>query len=750
VARIGRASKPGAADVPRRQVRGRAWVNPLTAAPHHACRRGTIGPPFSSRQGGHQRRELDDVRIRTIATTALGGIAATTVVAGGLLLRSNHQDLDHARDAVAISAAFAGITRLPLLVAEDRSRLTRFITSDEAQEAATRARYLEARHELDTQITAVRTALERAGTVLPRSVTTALNDMQGSLVAVQRDAEAGRRLPRDERLVLQPRLSARTLAAQTKFSEVIPGIEQQISRLSTALQTPAAVARLTVDLREAISGFLVPTGPSVRARRAATADELRRIDTAFGRYDTLTAEMRSRMASGDVSPTLARSYESVSERVLGPNKQLVDRTVEEARQGPPQTSEQAWNAAVDAFGGVAELRNVAAAVLVDEAEAAQAQAWQDLITVLAALGLSLTALGIGGWLFRRKVLGALTEITAAMTTVAAGRLDVEVPHLGRHDEVGELAQALEAFKESGLRGRAAEAAREAEERAKAERAARIDTQVSSFDTVAQVALRRLTEATEAMTRAADTVSVASKTTGTRAGSVATTADQSSNEVQTVAAATEELSASVVEITRRVQNASGMAQDAVREAQAADASVQGLAVAAQEIGQVVQLITDIAAQTNLLALNATIEAARAGEAGKGFAVVASEVKSLASQTTQATENISRQISEIQAATAGAVTAIQGIGQRIAQMSDVSADIAAAVDQQGHATREIAESVQRTAAGTNAMRAEIGEVTQSASQMHEVTDEMVVAIRTMSSESAGLRGEIGSFLDRIRAA
>ncbi|GGI98752.1 methyl-accepting chemotaxis protein [Neoroseomonas lacus] len=690
------------------------------------------------------------MRIRTIATTALGGIAAIALVAGGLLLRSNLQELDKANDATALSAVFAGITRLPLLVAEDRSRLTRFITSDEAQEAATRARFGEARNELDSQINAVRGAVDRAGTILPRSVGTALNDLQTALAAVHRDAEAGRRLSRDERLVLQPQLSGRTLVAQTQFSTLIPSIEQQISRLSADLQTPAAMARLTVNLREAISGFLVPTGPSVRAHRAATPEELRRIDTAFGRYDTLTAEMQSRMAGDDAAPTLLRGYATMADRVLAPNKQLVDRTVDQARQGPPQTSEQDWNAAVDAFGGVAELRDVAAAVLMTEAEAVRAQAWQDLITGLVALGLGLVALGIGGWLFRRKVLGALTEITAAMTTVAAGRLDVDVPHLGRRDEVGELAQALETFKEAGLRSRAAEAAREAEERAKAERAARIDSQVSSFDTVAQVSLRRLTEATEAMTRAADTVSAASKTTGSRAGSVAATADQSSNEVQTVAAATEELSASVVEITRRVQNASSMAQEAVREAQAADSSVQGLAAAAKEIGQVVQLITDIAAQTNLLALNATIEAARAGEAGKGFAVVASEVKSLASQTTQATENISRQIAEIQAATAGAVTAIQGIGQRISQMSDVSADIASAVDQQGHATREIAESVQRTAVGTNAMRSEIGEVTQSAGQMHEVTDEMVTAIRTMSSESAGLRGEIGTFLERIRAA
>jgi methyl-accepting chemotaxis protein len=703
-----------------------------------------------ARPARHHGQEIHRVRIRTIATTALGAIAATALVVGGLLLRSDLKALDRADDALALSEAFAGITRLPILVAEDRASLTRFITSDEAQEAATRARFTEVRGELDREIAATRAAIRRAGPALPRQAGDALNEMEADLAAVRREAEAARRLPRPERLALQPQLSARTLAAQGKFSAVIPGIEQQISRLDASLQTPAAMARLTVDLREAISGFLVPAGPSVRGGRAATPDELRRIDTAFGRYDALTAEMRSRMASGDVPPALAQSYANVVEHVLNPNKQIAIRAADEARRGPPQTGEAAWNAAVDAFGGVAALRDAAVASLIAEAEAMDSEAWRKLMIGLAALGAGLAVLGLGGWLFRRKVLGALTEITAAMTAVAAGQLDGAVPHRGRRDEVGELAQALEAFKDAALRSRAADAAREAEEAAKAKRAGRIDAELRGFDGAAQEALRRLTDATEAMTRAAETVSAASAATGTRAGSVATTADQSSNEVQTVAAATEELSASVVEITRRVQNASGMAQEAVREAQAADASVQGLAAAAQEIGQVVQLITDIAAQTNLLALNATIEAARAGEAGKGFAVVASEVKSLASQTTQATENISRQIAEIQSATAGAVTAIQGIGQRIAQMSEVSAGIAAAVDQQGHATREIAESVQRTAAGTNAMRGEIGEVTQSAGQMRAATEEMVVAIRTMSSESSGLRGEIGSFLGRIRAA
>jgi methyl-accepting chemotaxis protein len=690
------------------------------------------------------------VRIRAIATAALSGIALTAMVTGGLLLRSSLHEVERADEAVAISTAFASITRLPILVAEERATQSRYFIAEPDQEAATLARFNAVKAEVDQEMARARTAIAQAGPRLAPAVGDGFTQLQGTLEAIRRDAEAGRRLPMAQRLPLQPAFLTRSLTAQRAFTALFPRIEQQIAGLENTLATPAAIARLTVDLREAISGFLVPLDGAIRGQRALTPPELRRIDTAIGRYDAVLSDMQARITNGDPTAALAQAFASVMDRTVTPGRQVVDRAVDQGREGAPELTRPAWNDAVDSWRGVAGLRDAAATSLVAEAETVRGAAWQQTIIIAAALGLGLAVLGIGGWLFRRKVLGALTEITAAMTAVAAGRLDVPVPHADRGDEVGELAQALATFKDAALRARAAEAAREAEERAKAERAARIETEVKGFDAVAQVTLRRLTEATEAMTRAADTVSAASSTTGTRAGSVAATADQSSNEVQTVAAATEELSASVVEITRRVQNASSMAQEAVREAEAADASVQSLAAAAQEIGQVVQLITDIAAQTNLLALNATIEAARAGDAGKGFAVVASEVKSLASQTTQATENIARQITEIQAATAGAVSAIQGISQRIGQMSDVSADIAQAVDQQGHATREIAESVQRTAAGTNAMRVEIGEVTQSAGQMHEVPDEMVTAIHTMSSESSGLRSEIGTFLDRIRAA
>jgi murein DD-endopeptidase MepM/ murein hydrolase activator NlpD len=176
-------------------------------------------------------------------------------------------------------------------------------------------------------------------------------------------------------------------------------------------------------------------------------------------------------------------------------------------------------------------------------------------------------------------------------------------------------------------------------------------------------------------------------------------------VQTVAAAAEELNASIAEIGRQVQSASTMAGGAVQQAEKTNQQVQGLAEAAQKIGDVVKLISDIAAQTNLLALNATIEAARAGDAGKGFAVVASEVKNLATQTAKATEEISQQIASIQAATGEAVGAIQGIGKTIVEINQVASSIAAAVEEQNASTREIARNVQETSAGTQEVSSNI---------------------------------------------
>ena len=221
-------------------------------------------------------------------------------------------------------------------------------------------------------------------------------------------------------------------------------------------------------------------------------------------------------------------------------------------------------------------------------------------------------------------------------------------------------------------------------------------------------------------------------------------------MQTVASAAEELSASIAEIGQRVTQAAQVADKAAGDGQRTNQSVEGLAAAADKIGEVINLINNIASQTNLLALNATIEAARAGEAGKGFAVVASEVKSLASQTAKATEEIGAQITAIQGETKQVVENIQGICATILQVNEISSSIAAAVGEQGAATQEIASSVQRAASGTNSVSQNITSVTSATTQTGEVAHVVLQSSEKLSGKLQVLQREVSEFVSGLRAA
>ncbi|MDE2375864.1 HAMP domain-containing methyl-accepting chemotaxis protein [Bradyrhizobium sp.] len=377
---------------------------------------------------------------------------------------------------------------------------------------------------------------------------------------------------------------------------------------------------------------------------------------------------------------------------------------------------------------------------------------------LATMGmLALGALMLVGsalfvWLYvGRNILRRIHALQQSMQMLSNGDLETEIYRSRHHnDEISAMAETLQVFRESMINARALSGEQDKDRIAKAERAARMEAQIAEFEGTVRIALDGLAQSANSMQGTAQSMSSTADQSNALVNAVASAAEETSVNVQTVSAGTEQLSSSIAEISRQVVTSAEIARKAVNEAGATDATVQGLADGASRISVVVDLIQTIASQTNLLALNATIEAARAGEAGRGFAVVASEVKSLASQTAKATEEIRTQIASMQQVTTSAVGAIRGIGQTIGEINDVTTAIAAAIEEQGAATREIARNIQHAAGGTSEVSSNIVGVSTASAEAGAAATEVLTASDALRREADVLRSEIDAFLTNIRAA
>jgi methyl-accepting chemotaxis protein len=374
-------------------------------------------------------------------------------------------------------------------------------------------------------------------------------------------------------------------------------------------------------------------------------------------------------------------------------------------------------------------------------------------TILLTMVVSAVAFVFGvlaAWLIGTGISRPVQAMTNAMTRLAGKDMGVDIPATDHKDELGDMAKAVQVFKDNMIEAdRLAEEQRKAQE-AQAARARRVETLCKEFDATSTEAVKSVASAVTQLEGSSEAMSVTAEETTRQAAAVAAASEQASANVQTVASASEELANSISEISRQVAQASQIASGAVRQGEQTNVKVQGLAVAANKIGEVVALITDIAEQTNLLALNATIEAARAGDAGKGFAVVASEVKNLANQTAKATDEIGAQIAGIQAATQEAVTAIEVIVKTISEIDSISSSIASAVEEQGAATQEIARNVEQAAAGTQEVSSNIGGVSAAANDTGAAATQIRGASAELSRQSETLRTEVEKFLANVRAA
>jgi methyl-accepting chemotaxis protein len=357
---------------------------------------------------------------------------------------------------------------------------------------------------------------------------------------------------------------------------------------------------------------------------------------------------------------------------------------------------------------------------------------------------------LAGVFLVRSIAVPVHSMTEVMRRLAARDMTVELPARNRSDEIGKMVQAVQVFKDSMIAADRLAGEQESENAAKQQRATQLDRVVAAFEATAREMAGLLSFGATELEATARAMTGSADRTNQQASAVASAAEEAGAGAQTVAAATEELTASINEISRQVAQSAKMAGLAVKDAQRTNTIVSALSEGADKIGNVVGLITDIAGQTNLLALNATIEAARAGDAGKGFAVVASEVKSLASQTGRATEEIGAQIAHIQSATREAVAAIRGIATSIEEVSSIATSIASAVEEQGAATADIARTVHQTATAAQDVTINIGGVGQSANDSSAAASQVLSAAAELSKQAERLSSEVSTFVAGVRAA
>ncbi len=747
------------------------------------------------------------MKIRSFFLLCMAAVAAISLALSAIIASTAWQRLADKDAGITAMQAFSTTLKALEMLTLERAPTNQVLNAEQASDPAAARRLGDARANLDNalkQLTAQTPADDRQAreqiAALERSVaaTRVPVDREGVKPRAQREANVMAEVARSQ------------LALTDLFNPILARSLQNVTKIDPDLASLASLAATAAETRE-ISGRKSSTvAPGLAGNRQLTEREVILADQLEGRSDQLRRAIEQLLARVDRDPGLEKAWATAKSTYFEGGATMVAQILEVGRKGSTYafTYPQFSDRIVPNLQTILGVRDEALRVALTAAEAKRSQAVTTLAWAIGSMILVLVTVGGVAWAFTRRVVTPLSSMTGVVGRLAGGERGIEVPYQQRTDEIGAMAQAVEVFRQNAItaerlereaaesrqreielqrdqeaRDHAAaaerrereEAARQAEEQrqrdaaeatrraeterqaeaerlrqeAETRRRAELQALASSFENAIGGVVDAVASAATEMQATSTSMTGIADRTAQQSVAAASATEQAAGSVQTVASASEELSASIREIASQVANSSRIALSAVEQARRTDAIVQGLAASAEKIGEVVGLINQIAGQTNLLALNATIEAARAGEAGKGFAVVASEVKSLATQTAKATDEIGQQIGSVQSATQSAVAAIREIGGVIGQINEIASAIAAAVEEQGAATNEIARSVEQAANGTREASTNVTSVNVSAREAGSAAGQVLDASGELSRQAERLRGEVGRFLGQIRA-